>query len=509
MIKKITKNIPFLRLKKWRISLLLILIVFVASFFRFANYSNRWILNPDQAWAGVIALQETREGNFPLIGFPSSAGPFNFGPIYFWLTAAFDILPFGAVGPWLGFTLLSTLAVFAFYYFGKVTFDQTFALIISAVAAFSVSLVVQAPDMLNTVLVAYLATLSFLMVGLFLKKQKLIYGYLLGIGVGLAINSHFQALGLLTLLPLAVLINDLNWKKKFLSGIIIFLGLLTAFVPLLTFDFSHNGVWHNSVLDYYLHGQDKFYVPIRWLTEIRDFWPHLFGIVTINIAQAGYTIIFLIFVACLLSFKKKIPLPKVWWVFCLSLILQILLIRYYKGPRSPEYFFFVYPFIIFFTAWAIWVFVKVRKIIGFTLLSLVLLISGYSNLKIINNPFGQAPFIFSIKAEMAKSGIDNVNFYTTSPARNMFSIPLFYLYDWEGKISTSGFKIGACENLALKDEKTGQIREACPKAKILIDKGKYKVYDLNGLSEEEITNLGFINLTRNNLYNWIYTNYEN
>ena len=72
--------------------LLFCLVLFSAIFWRFTNYSNRWTLSQDQARDAIIALEAIKEKGLPLLGPPSSAGPFSFGPTYYFLIIFFTIL---------------------------------------------------------------------------------------------------------------------------------------------------------------------------------------------------------------------------------------------------------------------------------------------------------------------------------------------------------------------------------------------------------------------------------
>lgn len=107
------------------------LVLFFDVFWRFVNYPNRWTLNQDQARDAIIGLYTLTQKTLPLIGPPSSAGAFSFGPIYYWLIALFTaVIPISPFGPWIGFTLLSAASVIIFYFFGRNLLGKDFAFIL-------------------------------------------------------------------------------------------------------------------------------------------------------------------------------------------------------------------------------------------------------------------------------------------------------------------------------------------------------------------------------------------
>src|SRR3989339_485020 len=279
------------------------LIILVAVVWRFWDYQNRWVLNQDQARDATIALYALRNSKVPEIGSPSSAGPFNFGPWYFWLIMLSERIVPTVVGPWIGFTVLSVISVILYYLTG--------GWITGILAAISVGLVENAPDMLNTVIVGWTSAVALW--ALWRKKY-----FLMGLFVGLSINSHFQSWGLLSLIVAAVVLEKERLKTMWRSGA----GLATSFLPLLWFDVRHGLVWARSVVEYYTVGVKRFYVPVRWLTEVRDFWPQLFGSVTVGIKGFGYVWLVAGVVAIFLMIKNKKKIERFWLILGLSLLIQ-------------------------------------------------------------------------------------------------------------------------------------------------------------------------------------------
>ncbi|MDD3998770.1 MAG: glycosyltransferase family 39 protein [Candidatus Shapirobacteria bacterium] len=478
------KNIKKSNKKIW---LMWGLVGLMAIIFRFSNYENRWVINQDQARDAVIGLYGLRNGQWPEIGSPSSAGPFNFGPWYHWLIMIFEkILPF-ASGPWVAFTVLSVISVFLFAMIGKKYYGKLGIIIFGLMAAMAVGQAENGPDMLNTVIVGFFSTIALWAIMKLLETEKLKWAVLVGAGVGWAINSHFQAWGLMSL-PLAIfLVNKFSfWKKiKWLAAM--GLGWLITFIPLLRFDIYHNGVWIKSVIEYYTVGVKKFYVPVRWLTEIRDFWPQLFGSVTVGINWFGYIWLILGLIVLGVIIKKRNKIKKFWWILALSLVIQIGLMRMYRGVRSKEYLIAFHGYIILFCSWIVAEWFKLNKYLGIIILSTVLILAGINNWKIIYEHQSQAKTILEIKEELDKNnkGPMVIEHFKES---DMASMPLFYLYYRENKIDNNGTKISVCDGNKYQ----------CPGGETII-RNNYRIY-IN-------KNFEWYELTPENIYGRLMVNY--
>lgn len=479
--KKILEN-------KW-----LILIILIAIILRFAFYSNRLVLNQDQARDAVIALYANRANFFPPIGPPSSAGPFNFGPWYYWVVIFLEkIIPF-SIGPWIGFTLMSVASVFFYAKTGKILAGKKGMIITGLIAAVAPGLVTSSSDMLNTVIVGFSSSLVLFFTAKFFKEEKLIWATLLGFFVGLSINFHFQSLGLLSFPLLIVLINKFSLFKRFKIAFSSFIGLLIPFLPLIYFDIIRKGIWIKSVIEYYTVGVKKFYVPLRWLTELRDFWPQLFGSVTTGIPKVGYLWVILGLVVVFLVLKKKIKIDNFSLALWLSLLIQVILMRSYKGPRSNEYLIAFYGSIILISSWILINLYNFKKNICVILLTLIIIFASYFNLKQIKEHQSQFKTVFSIKKELDSQINGNINIFKYKDS-NMIAMPIFYLFYYQNRINDNGQSFGFCDNS----------RFVCPEGQFM-SRNNYFVYKLDDLKNKT----DFNQLTPQNIYQILMVNYKN
>lgn len=479
--KKILEN-------KW-----LILTILIAIILRFSFYSNRLILNQDQGRDATIALYSNRTGIFPIIGSPSSAGPFNFGPWYFYLIMFWEkIIPF-TIGPWIGFTLMSVISVFFYAKTGEILAGKKGMIITGLIAAVAPGLVVDAPNMLNTVIVGFSSSLVFFTTAKFFKEDKIFWAVLLGFFVGLSINFHFQSLGLLCFPLVTVLVNKFSLIKKFKIAFSAFLGILISFIPLIIFDINRQGVWIRSVIEYYTVGVKKFYVPLRWLTELRDFWPQLFGSVTTGIPKIGYLWLLLGVITLFLVIKKKEKIDNFWLALGLAILIQVFLMRSYKGPRSNEYLIAFQGSIILISSWILINLYNFKKNICVILLTLIIIIASYFNLKEIKEHQSQFKTVFSIKKELDSQINGNINILKYKDS-NMIAMPIFYLFYYQNKINNNGQSLGFCDNN----------RFTCPQG-YFMSKSNYFIYKLDDLKDKT----DFNQLTPQNIYQILMINYGN
>jgi hypothetical protein len=464
-----------------------VVIIAMAVLWRFWDYGNKWVFNQDQGRDATIALYANRNGLIPEIGSPSSAGPFNFGPWYFWLIMGWEKIIPTINGPWIGFGLLAVSSVIMYAMIGGLIWGKTGMIMTGLLAATAVGQVQNSPDMLNTVIVGWSSAIAWLSVAKLVKNNNWIWGVLAGLGVGLSINFHFQSWGLMAIPLVVFLLNKFDLKKRLILGISMAGGWLVAFAPMLWFDLNHNWVWVKSVVEYYTVGVKKFYVPVRWLTEIRDFWPQLLGAVMVGINNFGYILVIVGVVIIIKKIIKKEKIDRFWLIVGAVMVIQILLMRNYKGVRSREYMIAFHGMIILYTSWAVMELYKWKKYMGVILAAVIIVMAGRTNWIEIKQYPSQAKTILEIKKEldMQVPGKVRLEDYQES---DMVAMPLFYLYYRENRIDSKGTTIGFCDGN----------RYGCPIGETML-KNNYRIY-VDG-------NENWYELTPENVYGRLMVNY--
>jgi len=462
-----------------------LLIILTAIFWRFWEFGNRWVLNQDQARDAVIGLYSIRNGAWPELGSPSSAGPFNFGPWYDYIIMFWEIIIPTIMGPWIGFGIMSVFSVIMYAKIGQLLYGKKGLVFFGLVAGMAVGQVENSPDMLNTVIVG-VSGISAMWCGLkLIKTEKWWWATLTGMAVGLSINFHFQAMGGLGWLLALVLVNKFDLIKRFKWALEMFLGLVIAFWPLLVFDIKRNGVWIKSVIEYYTIGVNRFYTPVRWLTEIKDFWPQLFGAVITGVNNHGYIILSLAMILLFIMLIKKIKIDKFWMVMGVMFFIQILLMRNYKGVRSREYMITFHSMIILITSWITMEFYKLNKYVGLLILGGILLIASINNWRNIYKYPSQAKDVEEIKKQLDEKIEGKVRVFQYRQS-DMIALPLFYLYYFENRIGDQN-KLWVCDGN----------RYECPQGEIIL-KNKYRIYETDQKWDE---------ITAENVYDRLMVNY--
>lgn len=497
---------------KTRRFITLLILILISLFLRFYNYENRWVLNQDDARDVVIGRFIIDNKILPPLGPTSSAGPFSFGPIYYWITAILVFI-FGSIinGPWIGYTLLSVISVVLIFLTAEKIKDTKYATISTLLAVFSTGEISYSSTITNPVLSAFFSFLSVFLAVLILKKENKLLRLALGISIGISISSHFQSVGLLVLLlVLFVLDNNLLFKRLINVGISAF-GFILTFLPIVLFDFKNNFIWTKSIYNYAVIGQNKFYLPVRWLTEITVFWPEKFGDILVGIPKFGYLLVS-VFIFILISFfvlgniKVKF-LNKSIFAVVITFLFQVIFIRYYKGPRDNIYLLFVHPFVILITGWFIYLLFCLKKYLG-VLLILFIIIFSYLGSSMILKGTSQAGKITKIADIITAGGYNSVNLYSFGNSR-MLALPLYYILDKKGMIvDQSNDLLIACDNFYQTVDKCEIfVQNYINILETVVDHQGYRVFKINNLSQENINKMDLRVMNGKNIYNEIYLNY--
>jgi hypothetical protein len=354
--------------------IVLLAIVSLGACLRFLNYPLRYGFDIDATRDAILTQYAAAHHLLPMVGPISALGTFNFGPWYYYQLIVFQSLVSLAYAPWVYVSLTSLIVIIIMYGIGNELFDKKAGLILALLTAVSPGQVIAGTGLSNPDLVSLFAAVSlWLFIRLLKGKSRQWMALLFGLAIGIGINCHYQMV-YFVLLPILLFIfcKKNRFKILFLS----FLGIFLSFVPLLYFDLTHH--WHtvSGVLDYYLFGKNKIYVPNRWLTYVFNFWPSFWGYVFGFPATAGFVMMSIsVLFSVLLVIRRKVSFSYVLLFF--FFIACFIFLRFFSGERASYYLIFFHPFLILLTGVLLWYFLKIRfgKIILGVLL-LVLVIGG-------------------------------------------------------------------------------------------------------------------------------------
>ena len=483
MIKKLLDN-------KSKTALLLILIL--ATILRFINYFNRWGLAYDQARDVIVATYALDNHVVPLIGPFSSAGAFVYGPQWFWILSLFISLYRNIIiVPWIVQTWLFIGIVYVMFLIGKELLNKNFGLILAFFTAISTAQIGQATNLTSPSMAGIFSIISIYFFVRFVKYSKSIDAFILGFLVATTVNIHFQAIGLLVILPIAFLLGKRNIKQ--LAFLII--GFVIPFIPLMIFDLRTNFYESKNMLDYYLYGQNRLYVPNRWLTYVGYFWPNSWALIIGGNIFFGYFSILVITIISVYEILKR-KITKEMLGLIISFLLIFVMLRYYKGEIFDSYLTFVHPFILIFTSWVFYKIFKLQKIVFILLIIIITFTTMFANYRLIisatNNTAQYASNwrnVLSLKYPNKRFAVYDYRYKTSA-----VSVPLsLYLYN-QNKIDDTGFRIGIVQATP------GALLEFKQYPTIYGNPGDFQIVNLNEFNKNDLIKMGWKFVNPNEVY---------
>lgn len=126
----------------------------------------------------LIAKEALARSEIPLIGSFSSAGPFVFGPLFYWfIMLSFLVIPFTILAPWIFLTIVGVSSVFVLMYIGKLIGGPKLAIVLGILSATSPQLVTRSIALNQHSLVGITAALLLLFfVILWQSRQQYLEG---------------------------------------------------------------------------------------------------------------------------------------------------------------------------------------------------------------------------------------------------------------------------------------------------------------------------------------------
>ncbi len=347
-------------------SLLIGFTLFAALFFRVYNYSNRIYIESDNTRDVQVAKYAADHGSIVQIGQYTSAGPFFYGPLWYWVLEAFSLFPLGKFTQWYLMTGLGFLLIFITYKTGKEIGGKYMGAAAALFAAVSPLTIRNSLAVWNPASVPLLVVLSLYFLVRFAKTQKLKYAFYVSLIVGASITIHFQSVLILPTLLVTFVLGKFSWKKiPVMLG-----GFILPFLPLLWFDIRFHWTNFQKIYLYLTVGQYAIWVPNRWLTYAFNYWPKA---VTEIIGGNFYISYLLIISMCLLFLLniRKIKVNELIYAILVTFLMEIVLFRYYRGERYLYYSYFAVPTVLLLTAWTVTKMFKLNKYLGSAFLLLI------------------------------------------------------------------------------------------------------------------------------------------
>ena len=449
-------------------------ILVLAAGFRFYRFTDRYSLWSDQARDALVGRVSLAQGVLPLIGSFSSAGPFTFGPYWYWYSALMSFIIPTHFGYWIGMGIASLAMVAALLYLGEKIGGPLMSLTAGILGAISFSQLQSSLGSTQHSMVGVIVTFFLLSLYFYLKSGSAIRLFLASFLLGLATNFHYQAIYLIPMLVIAMVV-----RRPTLVGLVsAAVGIFLPFIPLLVFDMRHD--WWNltRIIDYYRFGQYRIYVPNRWLTYAGLFWPRFWA----KTAGGHLIISYILMLGVGLSFLIKLMrrnLDRFLFVMGTGFLAAIVWFRYFRGERYEGYAVYSQPLILLFTAWFLTTMMKKSRVLGLLLLLVVFLgsLSAVWQDRSYRNAYPQLRSMKVALGEMMPGSAYAV--YDQEFRTSGCSISLSLLLDDDQQSTSDGQPVGLCQE------------EYCPQTGTTLmseDVSAFtcRLVDLRGVPEERL-----------------------
>jgi len=440
----------FIKTHHYLISVIVILLV--ATLMRFYDFNNHWGLGNDDSRDALIAKEAIIRQELPQIGSFSSAGPFVFGPLFYWVVIlSYLIMPFTYVAPWIFTGAISVLIVLVLIYCGKVLGGNRLALIVGIFAATSPQLIARSLSLGQHSYVALTASLLFLCFILLWQTKKSRFAFGMGLSLGAALSMHYQTINLLIFLPVVLLVPSTTIIKKLGYLVLITLGFIVPSLPIIIWDSQQQFANFRNILDYILVAQYRLYVPNSWRLFLSQHLPQYWSFMVGGNPTIGVILMLttpLIFMYLLI--KKNLPniLLIAGGIFAILLVVN----RYYRGERSEGYLLYLLPFILIFNAYAIHTLISGRnaqgkfklifQAIGALLFFAIIIAHIQQFQKHITYQSPVSNYEKAVDELIIKYPDQKFSIYDYKWQYSYLSQPLSFLLQKRGKIDKNGIAIG-------------------------------------------------------------------
>lgn len=362
--------------------MLLGLIILLAAVLRLPGLNHGYLLASDTARDILVARGAVTLGQLPWVGSFSSAGPFVFGPNWYWFLMLPAVLaPNFFLGPWVLMFLMSLLFVLTMGLIGRALGGRTLGLITALITAVSPVVLGNSLYLTQHGLVEVFAGLALLGLVLYLRTGRLVFAFLLGLGVGAGFSLHYQAINLFVYFPIVFL--GALWQRRSVPDLVKLvavctLGAIIFPLPLFLWDITRGFKNLIELVYYFRVGQYRFWVSNRWLTYLGVFWPGFLGKLIGGGYYSGVLSGMLLGLAVTFGLvKKRIPLPVLAVLAVLAI--QVFMLRYFRGEKYDGYLIYFHPVLLSLISWAIYELVKLNKFIGAAAVILVIIAGLKSN----------------------------------------------------------------------------------------------------------------------------------
>lgn len=483
------------------LSIFIILLVTIV--IRTYNINERSGLGSDSTRDALIAQEALERGELPLIGSFSSAGPFVFGPLYFWFNMlALIIMPFSFKTPWILMNITGTLTVIVLMLCGYFINGKRLAIISGLFTAFAPQLVSRSTGLTQHSLVGVTSALLLLFFILLWKKKSIKYTFLMGLSMGTALSMHYQALNFFIFIPFIFFIPKISVKRKIIGSFLFLIGALIPSLPLLYWDSQQEFANARNVLDYMLIGQYRIYVANSWkiflFKFLIDYWSNVVGG---NKVMSGIIMVITPLTIAYAFLRHK--LPGVMTSLSIIFFILLLVLRFYRGERFDGYMIYIAPIIIIICAWVFNFLIQLSQTMNMkrTKYMLPAIVYIFLALIIIFDFKNGSQFVFTNFGEQTRIREAENTLYSLYPNKK------FQLYDYYWNSTDASYALGGFLKQSGKTDpngiKIGIIRGKYPlstSAQPIYSGGWWEVMSMDKIPESQIKRPEWAPVNPNDIY---------
>lgn len=345
--------------KKNRYEIIFIVcLILVSAFMRLYRIDEYMTFLGDEGRDALVVKKMLIEGDFPLLGAPTSVGNMYNGPLYYYMMAAsMAVWWMNPVAAAVMVALVGTAAVGLIYYLARSWFGKVAAIIASTLYSLSPVNIIYSRSSWNPNPAPFFALLGI--IGLYKSRQSKNYLWMIltGGSLAFAVQMHLLALilipiyGAVWLLALKEKIKEEASFKNFWTGLVLaFVTFLFLMSPMAIFDFKYNYQNFNAFKTFFL-GDRATTVNLNPLNTLERLVPiYSDNLINRYIAGQNYWLMILVSVLVLipvaaflfLLFKKK---KLNWPLFTLSVWILggVMGLALYKQTIYDHYASFLNP----------------------------------------------------------------------------------------------------------------------------------------------------------------------
>lgn len=327
----------------------MILILLLAVFLRFYNLFGYLQFLGDQGRDVLIVAQMITDQKWTLLGPNASVGGFFTGPIYYYFMLPFLwLFRLDPVGPAYLSAVLGVGTVILIYWLGKEFFGKRVGVLAAFLATISPKMIDISRFSWNPNPVPFFALLTIVFSYLAVKRQKIIYTFLAGVGVGVMVQLHYIDLVFVPILLLLILwlFPKRKWWICFLAagG-----GFLFGNSLFLIFEIRHGFPNLHSVWEFITRrGQTVAPRSLNFVGLFLEMLRRLYGML-FNIRDLNL-LIYPLVLGSLTAFVIRQKDRIITKILLIWLIVGVFGIGSYKGELYDHYFGYLYPLPFLFTA---------------------------------------------------------------------------------------------------------------------------------------------------------------